>query len=112
MKSYFTTLLFSCIMTVSIAQPVKEHGALKIEGTKLVDKNGKLVVLRGMSFGWHNLWPRFYNAGAVKWLKDDWKCTVIRAAMGVELNDSGYVKSPASSVSKIKAVVDACIKEG
>ena len=32
--------------------------------------------------------------------------------MGVELNDSGYAKNPASSAAKIKAVVDAAIKEG
>ncbi|MEI9958932.1 MAG: glycoside hydrolase family 5 protein [Ferruginibacter sp.] len=78
----------------------------------MVDAKGNPVVLHGMSLGWHNLWPRFYNAGAVKTLVKDWHCTVLRAAMGVELNDSGYIKSPASSVAKIKAVVDAAIQEG
>jgi len=102
-------LLFSCIILT--AQPVKEHGQLKVEGIKLVDKNNKQVVLRGMSFGWHNFWPRFYTAGTVKWLHDDWKCTVVRAAMGVE-PDRGYIKDSSGSVSKIKAVVDAAIKEG
>lgn len=102
-------MLSSC---VTIAQPVKEHGALSVSGTQLVDKNGQPVVLRGMSFGWHNLWPRFYNAGAVKWLKEDWKCTIVRASMGIELNDSGYLKNPVGSASKIKAVVDAAIREG
>jgi endoglucanase len=103
-------LAFTCI--AANTQPVSKHGALNVEGTKLVDKDGKPVMLRGMSFGWHNLWPRMYNAGAVKWLKDDWKCTVVRAALGIELNDSGYLKNPASSAAKIKAVVDAAIKEG
>jgi len=98
-------------MIVAHAQPVKTHGQLKVEGTKLVDKHGKPVVLRGMSFGWHNWWPRFYNAGAVKWLHDDWKCTVVRAAMGVE-PDKGYIKDSAGSVTNIEAVVDAAIKEG
>jgi endoglucanase len=65
-----------------------------------------------MSLGWHNLWPRFYNAGVVSTLYKDWNCSVIRAAMGVELNDSGYLKSPEFSTSKVKAVVDAAIKEG
>ena len=51
------------------------------------------VVLHGMSFGWHNWWPRFYNAGAVHELATKWNCTVIRAAMGVE-PDSGYLKNP------------------
>ena len=109
-KMLFVLCVLSCV--VATAQPVKEHGQLKVEGTKLVDAKGKPIALHGMSFGWHNLWPRFYNAGAVKTLISDWHCTVVRAAMGVELNDSGYVKNPASSVAKIKAVVDGAIKDG
>lgn len=93
-----------------LAQPVKKHGALKVDGTKLVDKDGKPVMLRGMSFGWHNWWPRFYNAGTVKWLHEDWKCNVVRAAMGIE-PDKGYLKDPKGSLENIKAVVDAAIKE-
>ena len=112
MKIKMLVVFFVLITGVVTAQPVKEHGQLKVEGTKLVDANGKQIALHGMSFGWHNLWPRFYNAGAVKTLINDWHCTVVRAAMGVELNDSGYAKSPASSAAKIKAVVDAAIKEG
>jgi endoglucanase len=105
------TFLLGMPMISPNAQPVQMYGQLKVEGTKLVDKNGKPVVLRGMSFGWHNWWPRFYNAGTVKWLHDDWKCTVIRAAMGVEPY-KGYIQDSASSVANIKAVVDAAIKEG
>lgn len=111
MKLLLPVLITVVSMATHPSQPVKEHGQLKVEGTQLVDKKGKPVVLRGMSFGWHNLWPRVYNAGAVKWLKDDWKCNVVRASMGIELNESGYLKSPESSVAKIKAVVDAAIKE-
>jgi endoglucanase len=110
MKLLITVLALS-LMTTIVAQPVKTHGQLKVQGTKLVDKKGKPVVLRGVSFGWHNWWPRFYNAGTVKWLHDDWKCTVVRAAMGVE-PDKGYIKDSAGSVANIKAVVDAAIKEG
>lgn len=93
------------------AQPVKKHGQLRVDSTQLKDKKGKPIVLRGMSFGWHNFWPRFYNANAVHWLAKDWKCTVVRAAMGVEPN-GGYIKDPQASKEKIKAVVDAAIKEG
>ncbi|MBL7743362.1 MAG: glycoside hydrolase family 5 protein [Chitinophagaceae bacterium] len=107
-----TIILLSLLITINVnAQPVKKYGGLKVSGTKLVDKKGKPLVLRGMSFGWHNLWPRVYNAGAVKWLKDDWKCNIVRASMGVELNDSGYLKNPLSSTNKIRAVVEAAIKE-
>ena len=104
-------LLFLFAFTSIIAQPVKNHGRLKVIGTQLVDKNNKHVALHGVSLGWHNWWPRFYNAGAVKWLYNDWNCSVIRAAMGVE-PDKGYIKDPVHSKEKIKAVVDAAIKEG
>ncbi|MGC4102809.1 glycoside hydrolase family 5 protein [Ferruginibacter sp.] len=111
-EKILSALLFLIIAIQVCAQPVKEHGQLKVLGTQLVDAKGKPVALHGMSFGWHNLWPRFYNAGVVKELKQQWHCTVVRAAMGVELNDSGYLKDPAGSVAKIKAVVDAAIKQG
>src|SRR4051794_9439536 len=66
------------------AQPVKEHGALHADGVQLKDEHNNAVVLRGMSFGWSCFHPRFYTAGAVHTLVQDWHCTVIRAALGVE----------------------------
>ena len=80
----------------SRSQIVKLHGQLKVTGTKLVDAKGNDVVLHGMSYGWHNWWPRFYNADAVHELATKWNCTVIRAAMGIE-PDSGYLKNPKRS---------------
>ena len=44
-------LLFSWILLIafsSIAQPVKKHGALKVEGVQLKDAKGNDVVLRGI----------------------------------------------------------------
>lgn len=95
-----------------VAQPVKKHAQLKVTGTQLTDAHDSAVVLHGMSFGWHNLWPRFYNNGAVHELATRWNCTVIRASMGIQLNDSGYLKSPARSIQLIENVINACIKEG
>ncbi|KGO94283.1 glycoside hydrolase family 5 protein [Flavobacterium subsaxonicum] len=96
------------------AQPVKEHGQLSVKGTQLTDSNGKHVMLRGMSFGWSSFWPRFYNAGAVKWLKEDWNANVVRAAMGVEVGDDGktYKDNPEFAKKCVTNVVDAAIKEG
>ncbi len=110
-KSFSTLLAALFWLTTIQAQPVATHGPLKVEGTKLLDKNNQPVALHGMSFGWHNWWPRFYNAGAVSWLHKDWNCSVVRAAMGIE-PDGGYLKDSAGSVQKIKAVVEAAIKEG
>lgn len=111
LKLLIATFLFIHTSAIKcFAQFVRGHGQLKVEGTQLSDNKGRPIVLRGMSFGWHNWWPRFYNEGAVKWLKHDWHCTVVRAAMGVEPNN-GYKQDPVSSLQKIKAVIDAAIKE-
>jgi endoglucanase len=104
-------LSFLLMAMTSFSQPVKKHGQLNVQGTRLVDKSGGTIMLRGMSFGWHNWWPRFYNAGAVNWLHEDWKCNVVRAAMGIE-PDKGYIKDSAGSVAHIRAVVDAAIRQG
>lgn len=112
MKRIWITIITAIALTNGYAQPVKQHGQLQVKGTQLVDKNGNATVLHGMSFGWHNLWPRFYNAGAVHELVKEWKCNVIRASMGIELNDSGYLKSPERSIQLMENVIDACIKEG
>lgn len=93
------------------SQTVKVNGQLRVDGIQLVNQKGETVVLRGMSFGWHNWWPRFYTGGAVKWLHNDWNCTVVRAAIGVEPDD-GYIKKPEWSKEKAKAVVEAAISEG
>ena len=103
-------VLFLLCSIFSNAQFVKKHGQLKVVGTQLVDQNNEPIMLRGMSYGWHSLWPRFYNKESVKWLKNDFKCNVVRAAMGIELGDSSYIKQPEFSKKKIKAVIDGAIK--
>ncbi len=113
MKNNLLLTLFLYIFSsmICMGQPVTEHGALKVQGTALLDASGKPVMLRGMSFGWHCLWPRFYTAGAVEWLRKDWNVNVVRAALGVELGNDSYLKRPEWSVKKITDVVDAAIRE-
>lgn len=101
------------ILTAStlFSQPVKENGQLRVEGLNLVNEKGSPVVLRGMSFGWHNWWSDYYTAGTVEWLYKDWSCSVVRAAMGVEPGN-GYIERPEWSTQMVNVVVDAAIKEG
>lgn len=56
------------------------------------------------------MWPRFYNEKAVSWLKKDFNCNVVRAAMGIELGEYSYIKDPQFSKEKIEAVVNGAIK--
>ncbi|MBC7886446.1 MAG: glycoside hydrolase family 5 protein [Ferruginibacter sp.] len=111
MKGFVIAVIFICAIGNGNAQPVKLHGQLKVQGTQLVDKNNQPLVLNGMSFGWSCFHPRFYTAAATKWLHKDWKCNVVRAALGVE-PDRGYLKDSAGNMKLIKTVVEAAIDEG
>jgi endoglucanase len=109
-KTKFFTFIFLLIFCFSNAQFVKNHGQLSVSGTQLVDKNNNPIVLRGMSFGWHSMCARFYNEKAVAWLKKDFNCNVVRAAMGIELGQMSYMKEPQFSKEKIEAVIKGAIK--
>ncbi|MDR0575571.1 MAG: glycoside hydrolase family 5 protein [Tannerella sp.] len=87
---------------------VGKHGFLSVKGTELVDKNGEPIVLRGVSFGWHNWWSRFYNAQTVATLKNEWKANVIRAVIGVE-PEGALLSNPELAYECMTTVVDAAI---
>lgn len=89
---------------------VKRYGQLSVKGNQIVDKDGNPIVLRGMSLFWSQWMGQYYNYDCVKWLRDDWRCTVVRAAMGVEMG--GYLSNPEIEMKKIKTVIDACIDLG
>jgi len=110
LKANFFILTMLFIFCASKAQFVKQHGRLHVEGTQLTDQNNNPIVLRGMSFGWHSMWPRFYNEKAVRWLKKDFNCNVVRAAMGIELGKMSYIKEPEFSKEKVAEVIKGAIK--
>lgn len=83
-----------------------EH--LSVRGTSLVNEKGEKVVLKGVSLGWHNWWPRFYNASALKTLKEEWNCTLVRAAMGVE-PEGAYLTDRKRALACVTTVADAAI---
>ena len=106
MKRVLTIILL--IAAFANAQVVKNNGNLQVVGTQLCNQKGNPIVLHGMSFGWSCFHPSFYNKQTVKWLKKDWNCTVVRAALGVE-PDNGYLQNPKVSEKLITDVVDAAI---
>ena len=89
---------------------VAKHGHLRVQGNQIVDKNGHPVALHGMSLFWSQWMGKYYNYDCIKWLRDDWKCTVVRAAMGIDMG--GYLQFPSIEKNKIIAVIDACINLG
>ena len=109
----FLTLLF-CIPTFSQTPKVQK---LSVQGTQLVNESGQPVVLHGVSFGWHQIWPRFWNAEATRYLIQDWGAQVVRASMGVskpfneEMHNS-YLQDPALGLRCVMTVVDEAIRCG
>lgn len=89
---------------------VGAHGALAVQGNRVVDQGGNPVQLRGMSWFWSQ-WTDFYVAQNVDVMVDDWQSTVVRAALGVE-NEGGYLQNPAVNVAKVRALVDRAIERG
>jgi endoglucanase len=88
---------------------VAKHGSLSVKGVSLVDQNDDTLALRGVSFGWHNWWHKYYTKEMVAWLKTDWNATLVRAAIGVE-PDSAYLENPQLAMNSLTAVVDAAIE--
>ncbi|MCX7987338.1 MAG: glycoside hydrolase family 5 protein [Bacteroidales bacterium] len=89
---------------------VEKNGFLRVKGNKLVNQHGEVVQLRGMSLCWTQWFPKHYNYETVKWLRDDWKCEVVRAAMAVEWD--GYLAHPDLEQQKVETVVHAAIDLG
>ncbi len=112
-------LLASCKNAESNNEPEVKNGAatvaeyfgqIHVKGNKIVDKNENPITLQGMSLFWSQWGGSFYNEKCIQWLRDDWKCTVVRASLGVE--SGGYLTNSQIEYSKIISVIDACIKYG
>jgi endoglucanase len=92
--------------------PVAIHGALRVQDGNLVDQAGAPVQLKGVSTMWLN-WEQSYASSkeGLRWLRDNWGLTVIRAAMGVEPS-GGYLINPSGMAANVRAVVHNAIELG
>ena len=93
---------------------VFKNGLLRVQGNKIVNKHNLPLSLAGNSFFWsNNNWggERYYTPEIVKWLKDDWNTSIVRAAMGVD-EDGGYLNNKTSNKIRVKTIVEAAIEQG
>jgi endoglucanase len=92
--------------------PVQLHGQLRVDGTRLVDESGTPVQLRGVSTMWLNWENRYSTSRAgLAWMRDNWKVTIIRAAMGIE-PEGAYLTDPETSLAQLRQVVQNAIDVG
>ena len=110
-------LLFAGTDKSPVVETVKEVPQLQVQGTVLTAA-GQPVIMRGVSFGWHNIWPRFYNKEAVKHLAEDWNVPIFRAAIGADDHAradnpgirGGYIQEPEFALECLWNVVDGAIE--
>ncbi len=98
--------------------PPSGSGSDNIVGTPPITTSGNQVLfggqpgsIAGMSFFWSNYMEeggKFYTQGVVETLKSDWGAKLVRAVMGVEVED-GYLDDATGNLNRIKTVVDAAI---
>lgn len=108
-------LIFLLLLSVGVAFSatfVEEHGRLQMKGTELQDKNGNPVMLRGTSMFWSQWSADYYNGKAVDWLVSDWKINLIRAAMGVDGTNSGYLVDSVGEMSRVDTIVAGAVRNG
>ena len=103
--------------------PVALHGQLSVAAvpglggdggatvkSQIVDQNGAAIRLNGVSSMWLN-WesaPFAESKDALKFMRDTWGVSVIRAAMGVDV-DQGYLSNTYAMKSKVKTIVQNAI---
>ncbi|MDR3000666.1 MAG: cellulase family glycosylhydrolase [Fibromonadaceae bacterium] len=102
--------------------PVERNGRLSVNGNRIINEHGDIVQLRGMSLFWSmaSEGRDYYNANVVNWLADDWKVSVVRAAMGVDEDwdneQAGYLNGDnsggVSNKQRVTDVVEAAIAKG
>jgi len=100
-------------------EPKAQLPALQVEGTSLT-AGGEPVVMRGISYGWHNIWPRFYNKESAGRLINEWGAPVLRAAIGSDSHaksdnpgiHDGYMGEPDFALECLWNVIDGAVENG
>ena len=114
MSLKYFLLIFCLLIIQNFAHAQKtivdRYGKLTVKGSHIMSEYGDTVQLRGMALFWSQWMGKYYNKSCVKWLKNDWKCTVVRPCMGVEMG--GYLENPEIEIEKVDSVVQACIDLG
>ncbi|MCH5274673.1 MAG: cellulase family glycosylhydrolase [Lachnospiraceae bacterium] len=76
-------------------------GALHVDGTQLVDEQGRPVQLRGISTHGLQWFPEYVNEDCFRELHEDWKANVIRLAMYTA--EGGYCEGDKESFKELIA---------
>lgn len=101
-------LIINSTVLFSASNVVSQNGQLKIVGGKLCNSSGTPIQLKGMSSMGLQWYP--FTSSTVTNLVNDWKITVVRAAMYTA--EDGYISNPTTMKNRVKTIVDAAIANG
>lgn len=109
----FTMLLTLMVGTQPVQAKTKFQdarlGTLHVEGTKLCDKKGNTVQLRGVSTHGLSWYPQYVNDKCFKELHDKWGANVVRLAM-YTADYNGYCTGDAKNRKALKDLVKKGVK--
>lgn len=93
--------------------PVAEFGQLQVVGNRLRNAAGQPVQLKGVSSMWLNWEDDGYaeSRAALEWMRDNWRVSVIRAAMGIE-PAGAYLSNPVVAKAQVRKIVENAIAAG
>lgn len=92
---------------------VAKHGKLQVKGTNIVDVNGEIVQLKGISTHGISWFPECYSESSINSLVDDWGINVLRIASYAE-NQIKKEKGKDAEWHRtfIDSMVDICEQKG
>ena len=85
------------------------YGALSVDGTNLVDSDGDLVQLIGVSTHGLSWYPEYASAETIASLKENWGINVIRLAMYTS-DYNGYCVGGDDIQAALKDTIDAAVE--
>ncbi|WP_394823088.1 cellulase family glycosylhydrolase [Pendulispora albinea] len=90
--------------------PVEANGQLRVCGTKLCNKNGKAIQLRGMSTHGLNWYRNCVNGASLDALANDWKADIVRISMYIQ--DGGYESNPRMYTDLVHSIIEQVTARG
>jgi hypothetical protein len=93
--------------------PVAGYGQLKVQGNQLLDQSGNPVQLKGVSSMWLNWETKPYgeSLGALRWMRDNWNLSVVRAALGIEPSGA-YLENYKPRLAQVTQMIDNALALG
>jgi endoglucanase len=94
--------------------PVAVHGQLQVVDTNLLDQSGQPIQLKGISSMWlgNQALPYAQNYDGLKFMRDSWKLSVVRAAMGTASSSLPVSGAANDVMAMAETLVQNAIKLG